>query len=181
MKPLRLSNPSAADELKAGMEWSEMTRSQGPPSSAASISCGVSTRSQVGSYPPLRNVLSRSKASSSESSTNKTLRSTPIQAPALRLWHARCRSGRHRVLVFVCVTPITSSPYSIAAGARKQPGTPGENSVKSLIWGIYGCYPRGYHSGGRIFAYRRGGRPGPEGGGRKKNPNPRGGKKKTPP
>src|SRR5215207_1851824 len=54
--PLRLSNPSAANELKAGMEWSEMTRSQLRPSSAASMSAEVSTRSQVGSYPPLRNL-----------------------------------------------------------------------------------------------------------------------------
>src|SRR5215203_4275769 len=78
--PLRLSNPSAANELKAGIEWSEMMRSQLPPSSAASMAAGVSTRSQAGSYPPLRNILTRSRASSSESSTSKTLSATLIQA-----------------------------------------------------------------------------------------------------
>src|ERR671921_2220248 len=82
--PLRLSNRSAANELKPGIEWSEMMRSQLPPSSAASMAAGVSTRSQTGSYPPLRNILTRSRASSSESSTSKTLSGIPIQAQAPR-------------------------------------------------------------------------------------------------
>src|SRR5215212_1292323 len=82
--PLRLSNRSAANELKPGMEWSEMMRSQLPPSSAASMAAGLSTRSQTGSYPPLRNILTRSRASSSESSTSKTLSVIPIQAQAPR-------------------------------------------------------------------------------------------------
>src|SRR5215217_5021897 len=119
-KPLRLSNPSAANELKAGMESSEMTRSQLCPSSAASMTAAVSTRSQVRSYPPLRNILTRSRASSSESSTSKSLSGAPIylQAPyalrrpgpePLRRRHDSLCNTQHGKLLFYCYPGVEAT------------------------------------------------------------------------
>ena len=48
-KPLLLSSSSAANELKAGMEWSAITRSHSRSSRAVSMASAVSTRSLSGS------------------------------------------------------------------------------------------------------------------------------------
>src|SRR5918993_322315 len=116
--PLRLSNPSAANELKAGIEWSEMMRSQLPPSSAASMAAGVSTRSQARSYPPLRNILTRSRASSSESSTSKTLSATLIQAQVPQALRRPCFYAR-----ITCKGPTDFLPsrYSVDFPSHQAP------------------------------------------------------------
>src|SRR5215208_2324769 len=143
--PLRLSNPSAANELKAGMEWSEMMRSQPPPSSAASMAAGVSTRSHAGSYPPLRNILTRSRASSSESSTSKTLSAIPIQAQAPRrpqpvflCAYNRQRSDRSSSATIVFVISITSSSILLLPGRRGNLLPEGKTSENTSFRGCVG-------------------------------------------
>src|SRR5215208_3373221 len=144
--PLRLSNPSAANELKAGIEWSEMMRSQLPPSSAASMAAGVSTRSQAGSYPPLRNILTRSRASSSESSTSKTLSATLIQAQVLqalrrpqpmflRAYNGQ-RPDRFSAVTLLRVLPITSSSILLLPG-RQGNSPPEGNTSENNSFGGY--------------------------------------------